>query len=148
MRLPARTGMGRNTPHCTGLMAALDRRAAGKMPGIAPLKVSMPSPVKTLKLGALAPGRKAQAHRRPRQYFGGGRQLPALVPDACVDMGLLASFEFLMQRRGQAVHRQQMRYDRVYALERITLGHAQRDAGLRQLSRVLWDVYGGDGELA
>ena len=139
--------MDRNTPHCTGLMAALDRLAAGKMPGISPLKVSMSSPVKSLKLGALAPGRRAQAHRRPRQYFGGGRQLPALVPDASVDMGLLASFEFLMQRHGLTVHRQQMRYDRVYALERIALGHTQSDAGLRQLSRVLWDVYGGEGEL-
>ena len=111
----------------------------------------MPATVKSLKLGALSVSlsvaRKAQAHRRPRQYFGGGRQMPALVPDASVDMGLLASFEFLMQRHGLSVHRQQMRYDRVYALERITLGHAQRDAGLRQLSRVLWDVYGGDGEL-
>ncbi len=111
----------------------------------------MPAPVKSLKLGALSVAlsvtRKAQAHRRPRQYFGGGRQMPALVPDACVDMGLLASFEFLMQRHGLSVHRQQMRYDRFYALERITLGHAQGDAGLRQLSRVLWDVYGGAGDL-
>ena len=121
------------------------------MPGILLPDTRMPAPVKSLKLGALSVAlsvaRKAQAHRRPRQYFGGGRQMPALVPDASVDMGLLASFEFLMQRHGLSVHRQQMRYDRVYALERITLGHAQRDAGLRQLSRVLWDVYGGDGEL-
>ena len=122
------------------------------MSGILHPDTRMPAPVKSLKLGALSGAlsvaRKAQAHRRPRQYFGGGRQMPALVPDASVDMGLLASFEFLMQRHGLSVHRQQMRYDRVYALERITLGHAQRDAGLRQLSRVLWDVYGGDGELA
>ncbi len=117
------------------------------MAAIAPIKVRMSSAVKTIKLAALAPGRKARSHRRPRQYFGGGRQLPALVPDACLDMGLLASFEFLMQRHGQTVHRQQMRYDRVYALERIALGHAQADAGLRQLCRVLWDVYGGSREL-
>ena len=121
------------------------------MSGILHPDTRMPATVKSLKLGALSVSlsvaRKAQAHRRPRQYFGGGRQMPALVPDASVDMGLLASFEFLMQRHGLSVHRQQMRYDRVYALERITLGHAQRDAGLRQLSRVLWDVYGGDGEL-
>jgi len=87
----------------------------------------------------------ARRQRRPRQYFGGGRQLPALVPDGCIDMGLLASFDHLMRRHGQGVRVQQMRYDRAYAFERIALGRGRNDAALRQLAMVLFDIYTGDG---
>ena len=103
----------------------------------------MPPSVRPFKLSALARQHLAQPHHRPRQYFGGGRQLPALVPDSCLDMGLLASFAYLMQRHGHSVSRQRMRYDRVYAFERIAVGHRQDDAALRQLCALLFEVYTG-----
>lgn len=84
-----------------------------------------------------------QPWRRPRQYFGGGRELPALVPDGCIDMGLLASLDFLLRRHGHSAAPQRMRYDRRYAFERLALAHACNDEALRQLALVLFDIYTG-----
>jgi len=77
----------------------------------------------------------------PAGFFGGGRILPALVPACCIDMGLLASFRELMAESGEAVRVQQMRYDRLYAFERLALGHSMADAGLRRLSVILFERY-------
>lgn len=77
----------------------------------------------------------------PAEYFGGGRMLPALVPGCCLDMGLLGSFRELMAEAGESVRVQQMRYDRMYAFERLALGHSTADAGLRRLSVILFARY-------
>lgn len=79
----------------------------------------------------------------PREFFGGGRILPALVPACCVDMGLLATFQDRMRAAGETVLVQRMRYDRRYALERIALGHAMADALLRRVAVLLFEVYQG-----
>lgn len=84
------------------------------------------------------------AFRRPRQYFGGGRELSALVPDGCIDMGLLASLDFMLQRHGSGASPHRMRYDRCYAFERIAAAHACGDALLSRLALVLFDIYTGE----
>lgn len=81
--------------------------------------------------------------RLPRAFFGGGRMLPALVPACCVDMGLLASFQDLMQAADEPVQVQRMRYDRVYAIERIAMGHAMSDPALRRVAVLLFEIYQG-----
>ena len=82
----------------------------------------------------------------PARYFGGGRELPALVPEGCLDMGLLASFRQLMADCGEPVLVQGMRYDRVYALERIATGHNMACTALRRLSVILFELYVNLGE--
>ncbi|MBI5258252.1 MAG: hypothetical protein HY855_17235 [Burkholderiales bacterium] len=81
--------------------------------------------------------------RLPREFFGGGRILPALVPACCVDMGLLATFQDHMQRAGETVQVHRMRYDRAYAFERIALGHSAADAVLRHVALMLFEIYQG-----
>ncbi len=85
----------------------------------------------------------------PARYFGGGRVLPALVPACCIDTGLLGSFRELMADCGQPVLAQCMRYDRIYALERIATGHSIGGTALRRLSVILFERYvnSGDDEL-
>jgi len=84
-----------------------------------------------------------ELERLPREFFGGGRMLPALVPACCIDMGLLASFQDRMRAAGEPVQVQRMRYDRAYAIERIALGHATADALLRRIAMMLFDIYHG-----
>lgn len=79
--------------------------------------------------------------RLPREYFGGGRVLPALVPACCVDMGLLASFQDRMEAAGEPVQVQRMRYDRIYAVERIAMGHAMSDPVARRIAVLLFEIY-------
>jgi hypothetical protein len=107
-------------------------------------RFAMTPPTRSPGFGIVGSPDAVRAHRRPRQYFGGARQLPALVADGCIDMGLLASFDFLMRRHGQAVCVHRMRYDRAYALERLALGHRRDDAALRQLVLLLFDIYVGE----
>jgi hypothetical protein len=82
----------------------------------------------------------------PARYFGGGRVLPALVPACCIDMGLLDSFRELMAECGQPVLSQCMRYDRVYALERIATAHGIGGTALRRLSVILFERYVNPGD--
>ena len=84
-----------------------------------------------------------ELHRLPLAYFGGGRVLPALVPACCIDMGLLASFQFRMEGFGEAVAVQRMRYDRAYACERIVTAHGSSDPLLRRLALMLFEIYQG-----
>ncbi|NRF70842.1 hypothetical protein HLB44_27940 [Aquincola sp. S2] len=79
----------------------------------------------------------------PLAYFGGGRILPALVPACCLDMGLLASFQFRMEGVGEWVAIQRMRYDRCYAFERIATAHGATDPLLRRLALMLFEIYQG-----
>ncbi|HSW07215.1 hypothetical protein [Aquabacterium sp.] len=82
--------------------------------------------------------------RLPREFFGGGRKLPALVPACCVDMGLLASFQDRMAASGEPVQVQRMRYDRIYAIERIAMGHAMSDPVARRIAVLLFEIYQGN----
>jgi len=82
-----------------------------------------------------------ELERLPRGYFGGGRVLPALVPACCVDMGLLASFQDLMQADGESVQVHRMRYDRLYAIDRIAMGHAMADPRTRRVAVLLFEIY-------
>jgi hypothetical protein len=85
----------------------------------------------------------AGIERLPGSYFGGGRVLPALVPNCCIDMGLLASLKDGMAPFGEAVAVQRMRYDRRYAFERIALAHGLSDPVLRRVALLLFDIYRG-----
>lgn len=86
-----------------------------------------------------------ETHRLPHGYFGGGRVLPALVPNCCVDMGLLASFQDRMAVAGEPVAVQRMRYDRCYAFERIASAHGAADPLLRRMALMLFEIYQGRG---
>jgi hypothetical protein len=81
--------------------------------------------------------------RLPNGYFGGGRVLPALVPNCCVDMGLLANFQDRMAGVGEPVAVHRMRYDRRYAFDRIALAHGHADALLRRMALMLFQIYQG-----
>ena len=85
----------------------------------------------------------ADITRLPSGYFGGGRVLPALVPNCCVDMGLLASLKDGMAAFGETVAVQRMRYDRRYAFERIALAHGLSDPVLRRVALMLFEIYNG-----
>ena len=69
--------------------------------------------------------------------------MPALVPDGCIDLGLLASLDVMLRRHGQTAAPHRMRYDRCYAFERLALAYACNDEALSQLALVLFDIYAG-----
>jgi hypothetical protein len=94
-------------------------------------------------MSTASPATPAELDRLPRAYFGGGRVLPALVPACCIDMGLLASFQFRMEGFGEAVAVQRMRYDRAYAFERLGTAHGSDDPLLRRLALMLFEIYQG-----
>jgi hypothetical protein len=77
----------------------------------------------------------ADIERLPSSYFGGGRVLPALVPNCCVDMGLLASLKDGMAAFGETVSVQRMRYD--------ALAHGLSDPVLRRVALLLFEIYNG-----
>jgi hypothetical protein len=76
--------------------------------------------------------------------FVGGPVLPALVPDCCIDMSLLARFHARMKAVGEPAQPQRMRYDRRYAFERIAVAHSSADELLRALALQLFAAYQGE----
>lgn len=76
-----------------------------------------------------------------RQLFVNHRVVPALVPGACLDLGLLERFGALMGSQGEPTQPQRMRYDRRYALERLARAHCSGDPMLRRLALLLFELY-------
>ncbi|MBP6901386.1 MAG: hypothetical protein KBC73_14925 [Burkholderiaceae bacterium] len=67
--------------------------------------------------------------------------VPALVPSACISRALLAGFAAAMRGQGLALAPQRLRYDRLYAFERIAAAHAAGDAGLRAQALQLFELF-------
>jgi hypothetical protein len=78
----------------------------------------------------------------PPEWLVGG-VVPALVPAACLSRALLAEFSAAMRAQGLVAQPQRMRYDRLYALQRLRAAHAAGDDRLRALAVRLFDLYQG-----
>ena len=91
------------------------------------------------------------------QYTVGGQALdPALRPQQSfelgspiagpVDLADLQRFQVLMATQGLAVQPTRMMYDRMYAFERLSRGHASSSAVLQDLALDLFSAYQQAGE--
>ncbi|MGS0755991.1 hypothetical protein ACVBEH_15870 [Roseateles sp. GG27B] len=78
---------------------------------------------------------------RPQQSFELGS--PIAGP---VDLADLQRFQALMAAQGLAVQPTRMMYDRMYAFERLSLGHASSSAALQDLALDLFCAYQQAGE--
>lgn len=67
--------------------------------------------------------------------------VPALVPAACIGRDLLAGFASAMHAQGLALAPQRLRYDRLYAFERMAAAHAAGDPGLRAQALRLFELF-------
>jgi hypothetical protein len=67
--------------------------------------------------------------------------VPALVPGACLSRELLYRFAGAMRAQGMTVQIQRMRYDRLYAHERLCRAHGHGCDHLRALALHLFDLY-------
>jgi hypothetical protein len=84
-----------------------------------------------------------EVDRLPQWVFGETPMRRALVPSLRVDFRQLLRFRALMERCGESVQVHRMRYDRVYAFERILWAHNSIDRNLRRLASILFDAYVG-----
>ncbi len=91
------------------------------------------------------------------QYTVGGQALdPALRPQQSFELGSpivgpvhpadLQRFQALMAAQGLAVQPTRMMYDRMYAFERLSRGHASSSAALQDLALDLFCAYQQAGE--
>lgn len=76
----------------------------------------------------------------PPEWLVGG-VVPALVPGACLSRALLAEFAGAMRAQGLGALPQRMRYDRLYALQRLRAAHVTGDDRLRALAVRLFELY-------
>ncbi len=92
----------------------------------------------------------------PDYLVGGMAFDPSLRPQASIELGALLvgpvdgselqRFQQLMQMEGLSLQPTRMMYDRLYACERLAVGHASANPMLRDLALKLFNSYQQAGE--
>lgn len=85
------------------------------------------------------PPRPLESLHSPHSALRRGRAMAPAAPG--LELALLERFQRLMAAEGLPVQLARMGYDRLYALDRLTLGCRSASQPLLQLSRQLWRLY-------